>query len=82
MLKKTSGAAVPQLMFSHWEPLDQDPFFMPTEEELEEFGENEQAMGNNVARRLIEEVRKRKGLLLEKKLMEHADKQRTLKKNK
>ncbi len=50
--------------------------------ELEEFGENEQAMGNNVAKRLIEEVRKRKGLLVEKKLVQHSDKQRTLKKNK
>ncbi len=32
LMKKSSGAAVPQLQFSHWEPLDQDPFFVPNDE--------------------------------------------------
>lgn len=37
---KTSGhASTPQLVFSHWDVLDVNPFFRATsEEELEEFG--------------------------------------------
>jgi len=38
--KRTSGAAQPQLVFSGFELLDEDPFWVPmTEEELEDFGE-------------------------------------------
>ena len=39
--KRTSGAATsPQLVFSHWEVMEQDPFFVPsTEEEKEEYGD-------------------------------------------
>jgi len=38
--KRTSGAAQPQLVFSGFEVLDEDPFWVPqTEEELEDFGE-------------------------------------------
>ena len=38
--KKTSGLAMPQLVFSHWETLQEDPFWVPTtEEELTHFGE-------------------------------------------
>jgi ribosome assembly protein 1 len=43
---KTSGAASPQLMFSHWEILNIDPYFIPTtEEEIEDFGGIEQLKG-------------------------------------
>ena len=39
--KRTSGAATsPQLLFSHWEVIDADPFFTPTSEaEREEMGD-------------------------------------------
>lgn len=77
--KRTSGAASPQLVFHGYELLDQDPFWVPTtEEELEDLGEK--ADKENVARRYMDSVRKRKGLFVEKKVVEHAEKQRTLKK--
>ena len=38
--KRTSGLASPQLVFSHWEVFDLDPFWVPTtEEEIAHFGE-------------------------------------------
>eukprot|EP00958_Prasinococcus_capsulatus_P015438 scaffold1644_cov357-Prasinococcus_capsulatus_cf.AAC.3 len=79
---KTSGAAAPQLVFSHWEPLqgskeDVDPYFVPvTEEEREEFGEQSES-SKNLARRYVDLVRKRKGLMLDARLVESATKQRT-----
>ncbi|KAI8330977.1 hypothetical protein BC941DRAFT_475149 [Chlamydoabsidia padenii] len=78
--KRTSGAASPQLVFSGFEMLDQDPFWVPTtEEELEDLGDK--ADRDNLARKYMDTVRKRKGMFVEKKLVEHAEKQRTLKKN-
>ncbi|KAI9304322.1 hypothetical protein BJ944DRAFT_240655 [Cunninghamella echinulata] len=78
--KRTSGAASPQLVFSGFELLDQDPFWVPTtEEELEDLGDK--ADKENIARKYMDTVRKRKGMFVEKKLVEHAEKQRTLKKN-
>lgn len=84
---KTSGSATsPQMMFSHWEVLDIDPFFKPlTEEEREELGEattvNEDS-NINIARKYIDVVRKRKGLAVERKIVAHAEKQRTLSRKK
>ncbi|RKO93267.1 P-loop containing nucleoside triphosphate hydrolase protein [Blyttiomyces helicus] len=76
--KKTSGAASPQLIFHGFEVLDQDPFWVPTtEEELEDLGEK--ADRENLAKKYMEGVRKRKGMFVEKKIVEHAEKQRTLK---
>ncbi|KAG0371931.1 Cytoplasmic GTPase/eEF2-like protein (ribosomal biogenesis) [Mortierella sp. AD032] len=78
--KRTSGAASPQLIFSHFEVLDVDPFWVPnTVEELEDLGEK--ADRENVAKRYMDVVRKRKGLFVEQKIVEHAEKQRTLRKN-
>ncbi|KAH8550719.1 P-loop containing nucleoside triphosphate hydrolase protein [Umbelopsis sp. PMI_123] len=78
--KRTSGAASPQLVFSGFEMLDQDPFWVPTsEEELEDLGEK--ADRENLAKKYMDSVRKRKGMFVEKKIVEHAEKQRTLKKN-
>ena len=58
--------------------LDIDPYWVPTtEEELEDLGEK--ADRENVARRYMDQVRKRKGLSVEKKVVESAEKQRTLK---
>jgi ribosome assembly protein 1 len=80
---KTSGAASPQLVFSHWAVLEVDPFYVPkTEEELEEFGEQGNTALPNIAKQYIDQVRKRKGLMLDKKIVENAEKQRNLSRNK
>lgn len=58
-----------------------DPFWVPTtEEEYLHFGEK--ADSENQARKYMNAVRKRKGLYVEEKIVEHAEKQRTLSKNK
>jgi len=59
--------------------LDEDPFWVPfTEEDLEDLGEL--ADRENVAKRYMDGVRKRKGLFVSgKKLVENAEKQKTLK---
>ena len=55
-----------------------DPFWVPTtEEELEDFGEK--ADRENKAKKHMEQVRERKGLRVDKKIVEHAEKQKTLK---
>uniref|UniRef100_T1DCE6 Ribosome assembly protein 1 n=1 Tax=Cupiennius salei TaxID=6928 RepID=T1DCE6_CUPSA len=80
--KQTSGlVALPQLVFSHWEVVDVDPFWEPcTEEEYAHFGEK--ADVENRARKYMNNVRRRKGLPVDEKIVEHAEKQRTLTKNK
>ncbi|XP_055379032.1 elongation factor-like GTPase 1 [Condylostylus longicornis] len=79
--KQTSGLACPQLVFSHWEIIDIDPFWVPsTEEEYMHFGEK--ADSANRARLYMDSVRRRKGLFVEEKIVEQAEKQRTLSKNK
>lgn len=76
--KRTSGAANPQLVFSGFEVLDQDPFWVPTtEEELEELGEL--ADKENTALSYVTKVRRRKGLATHQKIVENAERQRTLK---
>ncbi|XP_023178615.2 elongation factor-like GTPase 1 [Drosophila hydei] len=81
MRKQTSGLACPQLMFSHWEVIDIDPFWLPTtEEELMHFGEK--ADSANRAKLYMDSVRRRKGLFVDEQVVEHAEKQRTLSKNK
>jgi ribosome assembly protein 1 len=58
--------------------LDQDPFWVPTtEEELEDLGEKADKV--NVAKAYVDGVRERKGMFVDKKVVEHAEKQRTLK---
>ncbi|KAL5065391.1 hypothetical protein RYX36_027128 [Vicia faba] len=75
---KTSGAASALLVLSHWEALLEDPFFVPkTEEEIEEFGDGSSVLPNT-ARKLIDTVRRRKGLAVEEKVVQHGTKQRTL----
>lgn len=78
---ETSGLAMPQLVFSHWEVFDLDPFWVPTtKEEMEQYGDKADFV--NTARVYMDSVRERKGLSVEKKVIEHAEKQRTLTKNK
>lgn len=74
----TSGASSALLVLSHWEALPEDPFFLPkTEEEIEEFGDGASVL-HNTARKLIDAVRRRKGLPVEEKVVQFATKQRTL----
>ena len=76
--KRTSGAAQPQLVFSGFEVLDEDPFWVPqTEEELEDFGEKGDR--ERISRRYVDAVRGRKGLLVGRKVVGDAEKQKTLK---
>ncbi|KAI1413608.1 P-loop containing nucleoside triphosphate hydrolase protein [Hypoxylon sp. FL1857] len=80
MRKRTSGAAQPQLIFSGFEVLvDEDPFWQPfTEDDLEDLGEL--ADRENVAKRYMDGVRRRKGLLVEGRGQRvAAEKQKTLK---
>jgi ribosome assembly protein 1 len=88
LLKRTSGnGTAPQLQFSHWQCLDDDPFWRPTTaEELEDHGEwaagGDKDHHHNLARTSIDRVRKRKGLPVEEKIVVFAEKQRTLNKKK
>lgn len=78
--KRSSGAAQPQLVFSGFECIDMDPFWVPTtENELEELGHT--ADKENIARKHMNNIRRRKGLFIEEKIVEKAEKQRTLKRN-
>ncbi|XP_041980466.1 elongation factor-like GTPase 1 [Aricia agestis] len=77
----TSGLAAPQLVFSHWEVIDIDPFWKPrTEEEYLHWGEKWD--GVNRAKAYMDSVRTRKGLATDKQLVQHAEKQRTLSRKK
>lgn len=80
MRKRTSGAASPQLIFDGFDMLDIDPFWVPhTEEELEELGIYEER--ENVGRKYMNSIRRRKGLFIDEKVIKNAEKQRTLKKD-
>ncbi|KAF1933257.1 elongation factor 2 [Didymella exigua CBS 183.55] len=75
--KRSSGSASPQLRFAGFEMLHEDPFWVPfTEDELEDLGEL--ADRENVAKRYVDRVRRRKGLLV-KEVKVEAEKQKTLK---
>ncbi|KAI3920150.1 hypothetical protein MKX01_017807 [Papaver californicum] len=78
LLEKKTGASSALLVLSHWEELSEDPFFvLKTEEEIEEFGDGSSVLPNT-ARKLIDAVRRRKGLPVEVIVVQHATKQRTL----
>ena len=68
--KLTSGASSAQLVFSHWKELDIDPY--------QKLGEDGEELTDNVARDLMDMVRKRKGLKVDEKVVKVATKQRTL----
>jgi hypothetical protein len=66
------------IMLYRYVMLDEDPFWVPTtEEELEELGEK--ADRENIAKGYMERVRGRKGMFVMRKIVEMAEKQRTLK---
>jgi len=64
--------------FSHWEQSEEDPFQEATltAEELEELGD--QPLPPNTARKLVDAIRKRKGLPTDEKVVRDATKQRTV----
>jgi ribosome assembly protein 1 len=73
----TSGRVIPQLVFSHWQTIPEDPFYVRTSvEEIEQFGD--QPLLENLPKVLINKIRKRKGLQTDEKLVVHSDKQRTI----
>lgn len=78
---RTSGAATPLLVFRGFEVYDEDPFWVPTtEEELEDLGDKGER--ENIAKRYVDAVRRRKGMrVMGDRLVEGAEKQRTLKSN-
>lgn len=71
---KTSGAAIPQLIFQGYEVLDEDPFCDDSQDNEEDGAAGKEV---NNASKYIMAVRKRKGMFIERKL---DFKQRTLKK--
>ncbi|KAI1608183.1 elongation factor EF-2 [Exophiala viscosa] len=80
--KRTSGLAQPMLKFVGFEVLDDvDPFWVPkTEEELEDLGVHGER--ENVAKKYVDAVRRRKGLLVRgARGGREAEKQKTLKTN-
>lgn len=81
--KRTSGLAQPMLVFTGFEVLDDvDPSWVPkTEEELEDLGEYGDR--ENVAKKYVDGVRRRKGLLVKgsRGVGRDAEKQRNLKTN-
>lgn len=87
LFQKSSGqVTAPELIFSHWSRLDEDPFWIPTSlEEREDFGEillnGDVSTGvDNTALNLIRKTRMRKGLLVDSsRTVIAAEKQRTRK---
>ncbi|KAK5948467.1 Cytoplasmic GTPase/eEF2-like protein (ribosomal biogenesis) [Knufia fluminis] len=82
--KRTSGLAQPMLRFAGFRRLegedDVDPFWVPrTEVELEDLGV--EGDRENVAKRYVDGVRRRKGLLVRERRGREAEKQKTLKTN-
>ncbi|CAK9250496.1 unnamed protein product [Sphagnum jensenii] len=83
LLRKTSGnATAPQLIFSHWSIIQDNPFWKPqTEDELEKYGDS-YVSEHNILRACIDKVRKRKGLPIEEKVVVSAEKQRNMNRKK
>ena len=79
--ERECGIPHPQLVFYGWEINDMDPFQISlTEEQLEEFGDKE--LPSNQVKQIIDKIRKRKGLPIEKILVADGTKQNTLSKKK
>merc|ERR1719313_1415188 len=73
-----SGHVSMHCAFSHWEQSEEDPFFEAslTAEETDELGD--QPILPNTSRKLIDAIRKRKGLPTDEKVVSDATKQRTI----
>ncbi len=93
--RTAGSVTTPQLFFTGFELLEADPFWAGEVEEGDDDSEDEgdaaggaapghgaPAMGDaeaGRAKRLLEGVRTRKGLFVERKLVEHGEKQRNIK---
>lgn len=77
MRKTTSGQANPILRFSHYEVVED-------EEDVDEDDDEEEEENKPISRaqKLCNDVRRRKGLLVDEEVVVHAEKQRTLSKKK
>jgi len=74
VMRLTSGRVTPHIEFDSWQVLEIDPFYVSTtKEEIEEDGD--EGLMKNPAKLLIEKVRKRKGMALDKVLVVNGDKQ-------
>lgn len=72
-----SGHVTFHMAFSHWELSEEDPFqSLGSPEDLEEMGD--QPPPPNTARKLVDDIRKRKGLPTDEKVVKDATKQRTV----
>uniref|UniRef100_A0A0K0DW40 Tr-type G domain-containing protein n=1 Tax=Strongyloides stercoralis TaxID=6248 RepID=A0A0K0DW40_STRER len=79
--KKSSGLASASMEFSHWQIIDEDPFWIPTtEDEKEHYGDKGDSV--NQAKVYMDNIRRRKGLLTDDLIVVNAEKQRNLSKNK
>ena len=78
--KKSSGMTNPMLQFYKWKMLNVDPFDITSEEDILNYGVNVDT--KNIAKNYINQIRQRKGLLTNEKLVSNADKQRNLAKKK
>eukprot|EP00397_Hematodinium_sp_SG-2012_P009846 GEMP01009943.1.p1 GENE.GEMP01009943.1~~GEMP01009943.1.p1 ORF type:complete len:928 (-),score=144.75 GEMP01009943.1:481-3264(-) len=84
---KASGLAHYSAWFSHWQMLDEDPFYELSlnDEDYEDHGEagSLERYPHNVSRKLITQIRKRKGLPVDEKIISSdSTKQRTMTRNK
>ena len=62
--------------------IDNDPLYLPqTKEELEDLGTGD-ILADNIGKKIIEKVRKQKGLIINRMVFADAEKQRTLTKSK
>jgi len=77
-----SGNVAFHMAYSHWEQSEEDPFQEAslTAQELEDLGD--QPLPPNYARKLVDAIRKRKGLPTDEKVVSVATKQRTVTKMK
>uniref|UniRef100_A0A0K0FZW2 Elongation factor-like 1 n=1 Tax=Strongyloides venezuelensis TaxID=75913 RepID=A0A0K0FZW2_STRVS len=79
--KKSSGMASATMEFSHWQIIDEDPFWIPTtEDEKEHYGDKGDSV--NQAKVYMDNIRRRKGLLTDELIVVNAEKQRNLSRNK
>lgn len=75
----TQGKINPLLQFSHFELIDLNPYNISTATEDDDEDETEM---KNLANKLMNDVRKRKGLRVDEKIVDYAEKQRTMNKKK
>eukprot|EP00816_Leptocylindrus_hargravesii_P002030 CAMPEP_0196816310 /NCGR_PEP_ID=MMETSP1362-20130617/54604_1 /TAXON_ID=163516 /ORGANISM="Leptocylindrus danicus, Strain CCMP1856" /LENGTH=116 /DNA_ID=CAMNT_0042193581 /DNA_START=63 /DNA_END=413 /DNA_ORIENTATION=+ len=86
LLKSSGEVTAPEMVFSHYEVLDEDPFWIPSSlEEREDYGEiiasGDASTGvvKHKALAYLRKTRRRKGLIVdEDKLVKDGEKQRTM----